>query len=300
MSARRKPARAVTSALAVTVALAAGCGGSDDGDSDGGRVASIESVPTTPGAGLPAEESRRGGAGAGKGGADQRDPRPPGSSRGGPGGVPAPGLPGSPGTGASTQFQRRVAGVIRRLPRKKRDAHVRSTTRAVFAGFGFNRVNVVLTSDGEGVRATVGRDQACRARAQTESNLAKAMRAVIPWLGSTHVAVTPGGQRLARYVQSQCRAPSLPGGTGPVVYTGQGIWRGTTRRFRVRSRRWTVEYLNGGHTLHMIVLRNGRPSNASLDSGRRGPGRRTFSGPGTFSLQIASSGEWLVRVRDGG
>jgi hypothetical protein len=144
------------------------------------------------------------------------------------------------------------------------------------------------------------RGQACHARAETEGNLAKAMRASIPWLGSVHVTVDPGGEGLSRYVRRHCRPPALPGGGGEVIFSAQGVGLSKTAHFTVRSSHWTVEYLNGARELHMLLLRDGQPTDGSVDVTTRGPGRHGFSGGGTYSLQIASTGEWLVRVRDGG
>jgi hypothetical protein len=59
-----------------------------------------------------------------------------------------------------------------------------------------------------------------------------------------------------------------------------------------------LEYLNGGRALDILVKRNGFPSGRGVEAIGRGPGRRRISGTGTFTLQIASPGEWVVRVRD--
>lgn len=273
-------------AVAVGVALAAaGCG-----DSNQRPVASIKSVPTTPGTGSPAVK----GSGKTERGAGQAKP---GSSRGGSSQLPA--LPAQPGAGGSSQLQRAVSRAIQRLPRGKRDSYVTATALAVFAGFGFDGMQVVLSGGGTDVRGVMDRGQACSARAETEDNVTSTVRNAIPWLASMQVVVQPGGERLSRYVRAHCRPPALPGGAGEVVFSGQGVGLGKTRQFTVRSSRWTVEYLNGGRSLHMLVLGDRSSSSAPLDAAGRGPGRRTFSGPGTFSLQIAGTGEWLVRVRDG-
>jgi hypothetical protein len=274
-------------AIAVTVALAAaGCGGENEKP-----ATSIESAPTTPRSASsdPASKPPRR---AGGRGASPNDPRRPAD-----GAPSSPTLPAQPGAGGASELQRGVARAIRRLPRGKRDSYVRSSALVVLAGFGFEGKRVVFDAAGTGVRAAIPRGQACSARAETEGNVAKVMRSSIPWLTYMQVVVEPGGQRLSQYVRANCRAPALPSGRGEVLLSTQGVGPGKTRQFRVRSRRWTVEYLNGGRSLHMLVLRDGYATGASLDATRRGPGRRTFSGPGTFSLQIASTGEWVVRVR---
>jgi hypothetical protein len=168
-----------------------------------------------------------------------------------------------------------------------------------FSAFGFAPPKVSLASSGTSVRAIMGQNQVCTAMAGTEANLNTMVRKAIPWLSSAQIVVDPAGERLSAYVRRHCRPMELAGGQGQVVLSEQGIGVHQTKSFTVRARRWTVEYISGGRTLEILVMRNGFPAGGTAHAVGRGPGRQTISGAGTFTLQMATPGEWAVRVRDG-
>ncbi len=275
MSGRRKVARAATvaaGALAVGLPVA-GCG-----DDSAGPTASIESVPTAPKttAGRPAPQGKR---------STPRDPR-----------AAAPGRRRSGARGSTNQL---FARALTRLPRSKRAGVTRGMARATLLRFGFADPRVTVTSSGSTVAATIGKRDACTATRETSSRLAETLRQQIPWLRSVEIVVSPSGSPLSEYVRRHCKPAALPRGNGRVVLTATGASLKTTRSFTVRSRRWSVEYFNGGRHLIGFVLKGAGQSGDSFRTTKRGPGRHVFTGAGTFKLQIAGVGEWTVRVRDG-
>jgi hypothetical protein len=84
-----------------------------------------------------------------------------------------------------------------------------------------------------------------------------------------------------------------------VVLTLDGSHQATTRSFTVRSKRWTIEYVNGGSFLQVIPMKGDLPTAGAFSVSKRGSGRHVVAGAGTFRLSIGGTGTWVVRVRDG-
>jgi hypothetical protein len=278
MPGRDRIVRAAATGLAV--AFVSGCGGGDEGK----PVATIQSVPTTQHK-APSETGSRAG---------QTEKRKPRKSR-----DATASLPGniSPLT-ENPSFQRALRKAARNAPASKRVKLVKILTRALLMRFGFTPA-VTVGANGNTVRAALSAREACTATTGTEGRLVSSIREALPWLQSATIVVGQTGQRLSHYVRARCRPVVLPGGPGPVRVTKSGTHFGTTASFTVRSDRWTVEYINGGQYLQVIVLKSGAPSDAGVQVTRRGPGRQVLSGSGRVSLQVFGSGEWVVRVRDG-
>lgn len=264
----------VATAVATGGTPVGGCGG-DDGEPN----ASIESVPTTPGQ-APGRESRR---------QARRGDSPKARLK-------ESGVRFEP----RTARERAIARAGARLPQRKRAEIVKTVASAVFSRFGFHPLKLTVTPSATGLRATLGAREACTATTTTERALASKVHEAIPWVRSVQIVVGSTGESVSRYVRTRCRPVELPGGDGPVVLTQRGTVMATTKSFTVHSDRWTVEYVNGGSRLHILVMKaGGLPSAGSFQVPKRGPGRHVVKGAGKFSLRIAGAGEWVVRVRDG-
>lgn len=271
-----RPLTAVSVVLALSGAtLVTACGGGDDG----GPTASIESVPTTPvGANVPKDGVDRA-ASSGKRSGSKPD-------------LPA-GVRLKPGSAR----ERAITKAVARLPESRRAKAVRQVARAVFGRYGFESVKIKVLARGNALRASLGSREGCLALPGTERNLINMLHDGVPWLRAVQVLV--GSQSLSQYVRSSCSQVSLPGGSGRVLLTQQGTILKETKRFTVDSDRWTVEYINGGGLLQVFVMKDGTPTGGSFRVAKRGPGRKVLKGAGKYSLQVAGSGEWIVRVRDG-
>jgi hypothetical protein len=200
--------------------------------------------------------------------------------------------------GGTSARERAIAGVLARLPQSKRVGIVATVARMTFSRFGFTSPQLTVAPSGYGLRASLSAREACTATESTEHNLVSVLRQGIFWLSAVQVAVGP--TPLSRYVRSHCRPVGPPEGSGPVVLTESGTSPATTGSFTVTGRRWAIEYFNGGSHLQVLVMKRGLPSGDPVLAAGRGPGRHMVTGAGKFTLQIAGSGEWIVRVRDGG
>jgi hypothetical protein len=70
-----------------------------------------------------------------------------------------------------------------------------------------------------------------------------------------------------------------------------------TEAFTVRSPRWTIEYLNGGGLLQIMLLKDGHPAGKPFVAQKRGPGRFVATSSGRFSMQIFGVGDWTRASR---
>jgi hypothetical protein len=260
-------------ATLLAVAVASGCGGDDENKS----TATIKSVPTTQQK-APTDKDAR----------SSRTKKPTVRKQ------PA----AEPSFENQTPLQRALREAGRKAPPSKRVGIVRTVTRMVLSRFGFSPT-VTVASSGTAVRAALSRQEACTATSRTEGRLVSALRDGLPWLDSARIVVDRTGQPLSQYVRAHCRPVTLPKGNGPVRLLKSGTYLAKTGSFTIHSDRWTVEYINGGSYLQVVVLKSGVPSSAGVQVTKRGPGRRVFRGAGKVALQIAGSGEWIVRVRDG-
>jgi hypothetical protein len=168
----------------------------------------------------------------------------------------------------------------------------------VLSQYGFAAPQITVGGAAQDVLVTLSTTQACTAMPTTQANIVNLLRKAIPWLRSAAVQARTG-ESLVSYVSAHCRTPTLPAGHGPVVLDLQGTTPQTTRTFTIHSSHWSIEYFNGGDQLQMYVSGAGRTP-ASLNAYRRKPGRYApLNGPGTYTIRIIATGEWVVRVRDG-
>lgn len=108
-----------------------------------------------------------------------------------------------------------------------------------------------------------------------------------------------GGGPLAAHVKGHCRQPKLTGRKGKIVLLRRGSGFFTTRPFTITSKRWTLDFHNGGAFFQVFIMRGKRVQPELVSLAKRGSGSQAFKGPGTFKLKIAGSRSWTVRVRDG-
>lgn len=184
------------------------------------------------------------------------------------------------------------------VPPEKRKAVAEKTARIVLTIFGYRNADVSATRDGTRVAARIAASEACEGSAG-ESRIAARIRKAAPFVRTVEVTAGGNGQSLSGYVRSRCAPLRLPGGTGRVVLTKKGSGPTTTKTFRVRSRRWTIEYANGGSFLQVLPMKDSLPTLGVVSVTERGAGRKVQKGAGRYSLQINGMGRWAVRVRDG-
>jgi hypothetical protein len=186
------------------------------------------------------------------------------------------------------------------LPRGKRPAATRSTTTIVLAIFGLRAAGVTVGDGGATIIATLTAATACTATPHVQLQIATRLRKTLPWVQSVRFAVagTTGGL-LGAYLRDHCAGLTLPAGHGRAVLTQRGNGFMTTTPFVIRSKRWTIEYVNRGSFLEIIPVKGPVPTSGAATLTKIGSGRKVERGPGRFRLQINGMGDWEVRVRNG-
>ncbi len=164
---------------------------------------------------------------------------------------------------------------------------------------GFRQARIDVGAGGRTVTIAIPAGAACTAEPRDEARIVRQLRQAVPFLSRVSVRASGSDRALSSYVSARCPRSRLPAGPGRVVYrrTGRGFL--TTRSFTVHSRRWSVEFENGGAFFALFVLRNRKVQPKTITARRRTAASKTFTGPGTFRLRISGSGHWTVRVRDG-
>jgi hypothetical protein len=192
-----------------------------------------------------------------------------------------------------------VGQAVGRLPAGKREQLVGSVVRTTFRAFGLRPPQVTVTQSGAAVQAGVSASDACTSPPGIEGRVGAAIREAVPIVTSVRIIVSGTGQSLAGYARGQCSGNGLPaGGRGPVVLTLRGSGYVDTRSFTVRSRRWTIEFVNGGQSLGIFPLKGETPT-AGAFSTSKPSGRHVMRGAGRFTLRITGTSAWVIRVRDG-
>ena len=184
---------------------------------------------------------------------------------------------------------------LARAPRKVRTETITRVSEGIAGLNGLRPVRVGVSADGHSVTVGVAANVACAAPTDAGTRTAAAIKDQLAIVRD--VAITVGGRSFATH-RSSCRAPRLPGGSGPVVYAKSGLGNVTTPGFKITSKRWTIAYRGDGLFL-VFLVKNGKTQQEYVKSSGRSAGSKTFTGPGTFSLKISGAKPWAVTVRDG-
>ena len=156
-----------------------------------------------------------------------------------------------------------------------------------------------VAKGGRDVNVFVTQASACKAVARDEPVMAQRIQKAAPVVKSVSFEVAGTGKELGYYVLG-CKRPAVPSGPGTVVLQREGVGGPImTKEFRIRGKRWAIEYENGSSFLAVLVLTEGENKNEPIGSKKREVGRKVYnSGPGTYKLQIQGGGFWSVRVKD--
>jgi hypothetical protein len=170
---------------------------------------------------------------------------------------------------------------------------------AVLAQFGLPVASIAVSKRADAVTIAVPVKPACTATADDEAHILLVLRRLLPDASRIRIVVAPGTMTLGSFTRSRCPEIAFPTGPGAVVFDHGGA--GSIRRIPVTitADRWTIAYDSRAASLHVLVrTRGGRAVGAILKDGR-GPGQRTFRGPGRFVFSVRSPATWRIVVRDG-
>ncbi|MFL5894122.1 MAG: hypothetical protein ACJ76Z_03290 [Thermoleophilaceae bacterium] len=184
------------------------------------------------------------------------------------------------------------------LPAAQQIMIVKQIAPGIVEGLGFGKADVAT----DGRTATIGvlPAKACAMGPSGPADLQKRLSASLPFVTSVAVVVTGTKQALRSYATSHCHAASPPPATGAVVLYANGAeGMVTTKRFHVRSAKWTISYTTEGKFFQLFVVKAGAVQPNAIAATKPGAGRRTIRGAGSFALQITASAAWRVQVHDG-
>lgn len=191
------------------------------------------------------------------------------------------------------------AEALRRLSPKDRRKLVMHYALVALDAFDLHGARVQVPLGGRVVRATLPKRVACRAHADQAARLLRALRDTIPFPRTVTVAVAGSGEPLGSYLAKSCKRSPPRGGKGRTVLLKRGSHVLRTKPFRIRSKRWTIEYESNGTFFQIFVFKGKAPQPDVINETKPGSGKKTFRGPGKFTLNIAGANDWTVRVRDG-
>jgi hypothetical protein len=176
---------------------------------------------------------------------------------------------------------------------------VRHYTRVVLAASDLRASAVRVSHGGVNVEVTLLRRSACRAAPDEDARILRNLKNAVPYPRSLRVGVDGTGQSLREFLAT-CPPQTLPGAEGRIVYRKSGSRVDETAPFRIRSKRWAVEYVNSGSFFKILVVKGKKGQPRPISRHRPASGKRVYhTGPGTFKLYISGSRDWTVRVRDG-
>ena len=199
--------------------------------------------------------------------------------------------------------QKEEAGeAFEQLPSDRKLAAVETVVRSALLAFGLKLVEVELQDGGRKANAVVARKGACNFVASQEPNLQASIKSAVPGLKSVRFEVARTGQELGYYVVG-CKKPEIPSGTGRVVFEHSGVGGPyTSKRFKITSKRWALEWVNEAASLAVIVVPVGGKSKGEyfkpVGSQKRESDRYEYKGSGTFQIKAHGAGGWRLRVKE--
>lgn len=181
-------------------------------------------------------------------------------------------------------------------------AVIETLVRSALEGYDLTVLDIQVLNDGRAVTAIVGRQNACNFVASQEMGVVAQIKRGVPGLKSVRFEVEGTGQELGYYVVG-CKTPDMPSGRGQVVFEHAGV-NGpyTSKRFRIKGKRWALEWVNETSSLTVLVVPVGGESKGEyfkpVSSQKRESDRYDYKGRGIFKLKLHGAGGWRVRVKD--
>lgn len=184
-------------------------------------------------------------------------------------------------------------------PIARRATLAKAAAQVALLQVGFTDATIHIDRSGRIVTIVIPASSACAAQPGDERKLRDAVRRAASFVAQVSVVVSGARQSLSSYLATRCRNSLSSSGGGKVVYerSARGVVNAPT--FKIRSRRWTVDFSNSGSFLAVFVVKNGKIQGQPIVAKGHKTGSGTFAGPGRFSLRISGSGTWTVHVRDG-
>jgi hypothetical protein len=189
-----------------------------------------------------------------------------------------------------------------KLPLERKAMLVETVVRSAALSYGLKVVDVKLRRGGRAATATVARKGACSFVASQEPNLALTIKEGVPGLKSIRLLVAGTGKEIGYYVLG-CKKPEIPSGAGRVVLDHSGVGGPyTSKPFKIKSKRWALEWENHGSSLAVILAPLDKKAKENyakpVGSKKTEAGRYEYTGGGKYRIQAYGAGGWRVRVKE--
>lgn len=116
---------------------------------------------------------------------------------------------------------------------------------------------------------------------------------------NVYLRLTTGGTVTGRYLKQHCHQTARAAGIGAILLkdTGDGITE--TKPFHVTNGNWSIDWTSYSDMLRIYVFRDGKLVSLAVDRQGRGSGRAKVLEAGYYTLRIAGTAAWSVKVRNG-
>jgi hypothetical protein len=184
-------------------------------------------------------------------------------------------------------------------PRQRRDATVR-VSASILAQFGLPVSSIAVSRAADSLTVAIAKSGACTATRADEPRIKLVLGKLLPRVKTISITVGRSGPSLSDYVAANCKPRTVPGGPGRVLFHKDGAGFVKTDTIEITAKRWTIAYDSRASALRVSVYKKGgKRAVGTLSARGRRTGEKTFEGPGTFVLRIASPATWTIEVRDG-
>jgi hypothetical protein len=174
----------------------------------------------------------------------------------------------------------------------------RDLTEAVMIAAGLEFATFDLADGGRKVTVNVDRKSACTLQASEPDAIEQRIVGDSDIVEQVKLRVEGSKLGLERYLKRNCDAKK-PAGVGKVVFEKSGTGAEETQPIRIKGRSWRIAFDSSSALLQVYVYRGGKLQRLAVNRRARGAGNsQVLKGPGRYTLRVAATGHWTLRVLD--
>jgi hypothetical protein len=175
---------------------------------------------------------------------------------------------------------------------------VRDLTNAVLVSVGLEFATFDVINGGKAVTINVPNKDACALSAGDATHISDRIIDGSSIIEHVTLRLT-SGVALPAYLKAYCRTTAAPAGLGPVLLSVADNGTMETAAFHAQRAGWTIDWTSYSGVLQIYIYRNHKLVSVAANQSGRGAGQKKSLTAGTYTLQIAGTGDWKVKVRDG-
>jgi hypothetical protein len=175
---------------------------------------------------------------------------------------------------------------------------VRDLSNAVLLSVGLEFATFDVINGGKAVAVDVPDKDACTLSPADATHVSDRIVDGSGVVEHVTLRLTSGGALLP-YLKQHCHATATSAGLGPVLLSAADNGMMETAPFHARRAGWTIDWTSYSGLLQIYIYRDHKLVSVAANQSGRGAGQKKSLTPGTYTLQIAGTGDWKVKVRDG-